>query len=189
MKQLSKKFATLWQIDAAAVALCAICSLGGYLLIVQPAQARREAMEETKRRLDDRRAEVSKASGALRGMRGQLSRLQEELGRASVNLRESSAINSRIAELTGLASQEGLEVQYVQPGIAVSGSRYGQVPITLNALGSYRNSAAFLHQLKRTLPDLAVRSFSMTTDASDPAAKTAIDLKLVWYVQPLTSQK
>lgn len=177
-----------WQIDLAGVALCAILSVGAYFAGWQPLENSRAAEEARASALALAREQVGALNLTSRSVRSQLTKVQAAIARIDVPLQPVAVVNERMAELTSLAGECGLDVQYTQMGTVTSNSRYGQVPIQLSGAGTYRTCALFMHRLRERFGDTGVKSFEIAATPSASSNVTSFNFQLVWYVQPTNAR-
>jgi Tfp pilus assembly protein PilO len=174
-----------WQIDVVGLMVFAVITGGVHFLAVRPLLDRRAEAASRAAQLCESRERVATLNGSSRQLRAQLATVQAALTNGEVKLKPASGVNQRLAELTALAAECGLEVLYVRTGTLESGRRYSQLEIELSGSGSYRTCATLLHRLRRDYRDTAVKSFDMHTSSEDgPAPVMSLALQLTWYVQP-----
>jgi Tfp pilus assembly protein PilO len=173
-----------WQIDATGLVLCAALTYAAYLLGVRPAVSRHVEQRTRDAQLVEARERVSALTASTRMLRTQIVNVDNVLLNTEVKLYSASAINQRLAEITSLASECGLEVQLVQTGTIIPSQRYAQLPIELAGTGTYRASAWFLHRLRKALPDTAVHAFEFSGNPTESNGLISYQLRLNWYVQP-----
>jgi Tfp pilus assembly protein PilO len=185
---IANVFAHGWQIDLAGVALCAILSVGAYFAGWQPLENSRAAEEARASALSLAREQVGALSLSSRSVRGQLTKAQTAIAKVDVPLQPVATVNTRMAELTTLAAECGLDVQYTQMGAVTSNNRYAQVPIQLSGAGTYRTCALFLHRLRERFGDTGMKSFEIAAMPSASSNVTSFNFQLVWYVQPTNAR-
>jgi len=181
-------FTHAWQIDAAGLVLCAVMTAAAYFAAWQPLQNGRAAAEARDAALGLARAQAAALSANSRTVRAQLANAQAAVAKFEIPLQPASGVNQRMAELTALANECGLDVQNAQTGAVNSNPRYGQLPIQLSGAGTYRTCAQFLHRLRERFPDTGIKCLDVAATPSDSSTVTSFDFQLVWYVQPTTSR-
>ena len=181
---IASSFRRACYVDAAGLAACALITAGAYLLAVRPILDGRTAQQARLAELDEARAQVAALNASGRRLRAQIGGLESRLAVNEITLQPASMVNQRLARVTALAGECGLEVQYVQTGAHQFGPRYGQVPILVSCTGSYRTCATFLHRARLEFPDTAVRSFQMSASPGDVTSPMSFGLQLSWYVLP-----
>jgi Tfp pilus assembly protein PilO len=174
----------LLKIDVVGVATCAVITLAGYLAGARPLLNSRDDRAQQQVALIDARQSVSTLAGSARSLRTQFTGSQLALAKIQIALQPASSLNQRIAELTNLAVDCQLEVQFVQPGSIVSGSRFAQIPIQVAGTGSSQACSAFLHRLRGKFPDISVRDFDLSTSPADASHSMNFSYQLTWFVQP-----
>ncbi len=191
--KLAARFANfkprVWQIDAAGVVACALLTAAAYLIGILPILRQRDEATVLEGQVTEQRQKAASAASMARTLRGQLASAQNTLAQLTVPLQPATSANSRIASITTLAAERGLDVQYIRAGALQPGSRFSQLPIQLSALGSYRTSAALIHEMRQKFPDMAVASFELSGDPVDPEAPASFVVQLTWYVQPTLTAK
>jgi Tfp pilus assembly protein PilO len=168
--------------------MCAMLSVGAYFTGWQPLENSRAAEDARASALSLAREQVSTLSVTSRSLRGQLTKVQAAVAKIDVPLQPVAAVNTRMAELTSLAGECGLDVQYTQMGAVTSNNRYGQVPIQLSGAGTYRTCALFLHRLRERFADTGMKSFEIAATPSASSNVTSFNFQLVWYVQPTNAR-
>jgi Tfp pilus assembly protein PilO len=183
-KGIAAVFVHAWQIDAVGLALCALLTAGAYFAGWQPLQNNRAAEEAREAALGLAKAQVAALSANSRAVRTQLTNAQAALAKLEIPLQPASSVNQRMAELTALAGECGLDVQYAQTGAVTSNPRIAQLPIQLSGAGTYRTCALFLHRLRERFPDTGIKTFDIAAPPSESSVVSSFNFQLVWYVQP-----
>lgn len=173
-----------WQIDGAALALCLLLSCGAYFAAVGPMLASRDDRAAHSLALTETRDQATRMVADTRAIRTLLNNAQTDLAKIEIPLQTPAAVNQRLAELTGLAGECGLEVQAMQPGTLVNSQRYAQLPIQVSGTGSYRTCMKFLHSLRQRFPDTAMKAFELSASPTEPNTPTSFNFQLAWFVQP-----
>ncbi|MGH7176998.1 MAG: type 4a pilus biogenesis protein PilO [Tepidisphaeraceae bacterium] len=184
MSQSNRGTFGLWRVDLGGVIVCGILSIAGYLLGARPLLASRTDAEHRALELSQTQDHVLSLGATIRSLRAQLAASERKLAECNVELGTSESVNQRMAALTELANRAGLEVQHMQTGATTPGQHVSRLPIELSAAGSFRQSCAFFHELRKQCPDTAVRGFDLTGNPSDPRSPLSFTVKLVWHVQP-----
>lgn len=175
-----KKITNAHGIDALGLGVTAVILAVSWFTTVRPALERRNAVEllrsavvETTHRvrtleLDTARAmrEVAAASKALESV--------------SVHLVSVDARNTRLAELTRLATTLGLTVDELSPQEPVKGELFDRVIIDVRGRGSYPDAAKYLHLIHDEFLDTEVRSFRITRNDGN----AIFEICLVWHASP-----
>jgi Tfp pilus assembly protein PilO len=178
---------TTWQIDAAAVGLCMLLSAGAYFAAIGPMLSSRDDRSAREASLVETKDQATRMVADARLIRAQLNHAQIALAKIEIPLQSATAVNQRLAELTALAGECGLEVQAVQPGAILSSQRYALLPIQVSGTGTYRTCTKFLHRLGEKFPDTAMRAFELSANPAEPATPASFNFQLSWYVQPSNS--
>jgi Tfp pilus assembly protein PilO len=169
-----------WRVDLAAVAVLVGLTLA---LAVAPAWVLVGRQQET----DQVRDEVAVQRDLLNQLENELTRVNSELhaveetaAQQAVQLDSSDAINAKLASLSDLAAEIGLQIDTIRPGQPQPGRYYQTVPLHLAGVGTYRQCAQFLRQLKTVMPDTSARAFDLEGNAIDPMASGTFRFELQW---------
>jgi Tfp pilus assembly protein PilO len=159
---------------------------GAYFAAVAPAMQQRDAEAASRVALAEAREQVSRLASSARSIRTQLTNAQTTLARIEIPLDSAAAINARLAKLSELALQCGLDVQYTRTGAVsqAASQRFARLPIQLAGTGNYRACATFLHRLRSEFPDTGMKTFDLSTAPGDASGTISFSFELVWYVQP-----
>jgi len=159
-----------WRLDAVGAAVCVGVALIMYLGAARPMIARHEAAAARQADLNADRSRLRKLEGEVAALRGKLESVRQTLASSPVRLEPASAINRRLADISSLASDNGLKVNGIEPGPAETGAYYTTVPIHLSGAGSYRACTIFLNKLRKKMPDTGVSSLELTGGAGKDGA-------------------
>ena len=173
-----------WRIDATgmAILLALTVALGAapaWILITD-----RQAVAAQTDALDVARQEHAAAMSALAVTRSRLARVQEELTNSSVQLEPPSAVNHRLADLSELATQCGLQVDQLKPADSLPGEHCRRIPIHMIARGTYRACVTFMDRLRRRLPDTAAGTIEMTGAPTEQDGNISLRCVLWWHATP-----
>jgi Tfp pilus assembly protein PilO len=188
MNWLRNKFSRTWRIDAAGIAACAALTFAAYLAGAEPLLDRRQQVVECSEQLNQARQQHRNLLGSNREMKSKLSGVEQALEKAEVSLQPARLVNQRIAALTALANEVGLEVQSINTSVLIPGLRFSQLPIRVISTGDYRTSAAFLHRLPQAFRDMSVAGFDLSDNPTYPKA-AGFSVQLIWYVKPAAESK
>jgi len=135
---------------------------------------------------------VAEASQAVLELEQQEQRSRQEVEQASAQLESVSVKlvsiderNSRLAELTALATDAGLVVDEVAPGEPGKGELFEMVTIRLRGRGAYSDLAGFMHRLSAEHPDTEIRTFRTARSGNEGA----FEMRLVWRALPSTTKR
>lgn len=177
-----KRTSLKWlQIDLAGLAVCFGITAAAYLTVYQPlaeAEAQRDAQQGE---LSARSEKAIALAKIVNSLRHEIANLQKLAAENPIDLQSSQHSNQRLADLTNLATEHGLDIGVVRTGNIIAGGRYDIVPIHLSGSGTYQSCTAFLHQLRSRFPDTGVVGLELTDNPGDPADKTAFLFDLTWY--------
>ncbi len=129
--------------------------------------------------LKERRQSEAKASTTAH-------ELSDRLDQLDIHLSNIDQMNSRLAELTGLAEQQGLLIESLRPGEQLSQERFRAVVISLVGRSSYTQAADFLGSLRRDFPDTGLQQVTLERiPGVDGVAR--LQVEMVWYAAPAAS--
>jgi len=179
-------------IDAAAIAVLLLLTLGVYFSAAQPLMRQWSHQRQQIAERDALQSRAAEARLELARLKDQARSIRNALATSEVHLRYAGEMNRKIAALTQLADRFGLKVNAVQPGEFESGARFGVVPIMLEGTGVYPRFVAFCRALKRQQPDVAIESLafasargSRSTNAPPQRDREAVfETRMVWYTIP-----
>jgi Tfp pilus assembly protein PilO len=170
-----------WEIDAIGAVVCIVLTAAVYFFGVSPvldAHARDVAQQDQARA---KQRAASAANNALLSMQHQLKLATAQATSSPLRLKPASQLNNRLAEITGLAQDAGMQIEDVHPGSNTHGRRFDTIPITISGKGCYITCVQFLHELRTTYADTGVSSFHLTGNPSDPAAMCDFSFSLDWF--------
>ncbi len=151
-----------------------------WVVSIGPAMARAHEADAVKR-------SVTEASRTVLNLEHQEQRSRQEVEQASAQLESVSVKlvsiderNSRLADLTALATGSGLIVDEVSPGEPEKGELFEMVTIRLRGRGAYSDLAGFMHSLASEHPDTEIRTFR-TARSGDEGS---FEMRLVWRALP-----
>lgn len=175
--------AALIKIYAGGGVVCAALAAGAYLFGVRPAMARHEVQASRQFELRAARQKAAGLLGQRNNAQNQLIAADEALRNQTLRLQPASTVNQRLAALTEMATREcGLTIDEMRPGAPADGADSQTVPILIAGSGTYPNCAKFLHRLRKTFPDTAVRSFETTNNSASPDVPSAtFQFELTWH--------
>ncbi|MHC4985369.1 MAG: type 4a pilus biogenesis protein PilO [Planctomycetota bacterium] len=173
-----------WRTNAAgaAILLALTAALGvvpGWLLV-----SNRQSVASQADALDAARLDHASAMSALTATRSQLTGVQADLATSAVQLEPPSAVNRRLADLSTLATECGLEVDELKPAEPIPGQHSRRVPVHMIARGSYRQCVMFLNRLRSQLPDTGARSVELSGTPTEPDGRVSLRCMLWWHAMP-----
>ena len=170
-----------WKLHAIGAATCIAMTMFVYFAALQPLVRHQVEWDAKTRELAEQRQRAADLAQTLTDMRGQLAVAQDAIAASPLQLQPVSQINQRLARLTTLATDCGLQIDQIQPGEAAVGAWYQTVPIAVAGVGSYRTCAAFLHRLHTTSADVSVWSFDLSRPNPDGDSIASFRVDLAWY--------
>jgi len=175
-----KKFKP-WHIDLAAVGICALLALIGYVVGVHPVIRRHQGFDLRATELKAQQKRARKLSGKVADVASEITQINQELADNTLQLRPSSQVNSHLARIAALAGKCGLKIDRLRPDKPLNGSRYQTVPIYLVGSGNFPACVKLMRELHRGFPDTSVASFEVTGDPTKPTEPTKLRVDLLWY--------
>ncbi|MEX0653582.1 MAG: type 4a pilus biogenesis protein PilO [Phycisphaeraceae bacterium] len=171
-------------VDAVGVALCLALTGLLYVVGVHPILEQRREQQEIRRQVVAERAEVAEMTSSLADVRHQYAAVQRAVADHALRLEKLPALNRRVAELTAMARDAGLEVDGVRPGGASVSEHYRTVPVQVTGWGSFYAIGRFLRRLHTSLPDVGVWSLQLDRRGDGPDIQPGFQLELIWYAAP-----
>ena len=174
-----------WRIYLGGAVVCAGLSAGAYAVGVRPAARRHAADVARQAELRAARQKASNLAGQLNTARAELARVNDAIASGSLRLQPVTEINQRLSRLTQLAESirpVKLTIDEMRPGTVSEGPDYKTVPILIAGNGTYPACATFLHELRKSFPDMAVISFDTTSNGASPDSPAAtFQFELAWH--------
>ncbi|MEE9211280.1 MAG: type 4a pilus biogenesis protein PilO [Phycisphaeraceae bacterium] len=184
MNPISTAHWKLWRIYATGAAVCAALTVAVYFAGIRPVFHAHQHRTLQQAKLKDQRRLASELAASLSTLRRDVASVTQALDESPLRLEPAGHINQRLARLTELATNHGLEIHQIQPGQVQRDVHYDIVPVHLAGEGTYQTYAAFIHQLHRKFPDTGVSSFELSGNPSDPDDTATFRLNLAWYTIP-----
>jgi Tfp pilus assembly protein PilO len=172
-----------WHVDAVAVALCFLMTLGLYYGGLVPLMRDRDATLARQDELEKRRQNASSLAASVARVRSQLHGVREAIDGTPLKLQPSRLVNNRLAELTELANAQGLLIEHIEPSPARAAGRYEIVPLRMAGVGRFPTCVVFLHKLREGFPDTGIAGFQLSGNPSAPGTGR-FELELHWFAMP-----
>ena len=168
---------------AGATALLAI-GAAGYFLVAAPllSQSAQRDQLEAMINSDGNTVQALKAESA--SLKHELETGRERIEQTGVELLGESGRNTRMAELTRLATRCELRLDSLQPGAPSQEDQFLTTPFLIRGVGGYDQVARFLHELVEQFPDVGARSFRLESVRQGESRLAAFTFDLVWYADP-----
>jgi len=141
----------------------------------------RRQTDAARTHLQAKQEELAQAQQTLAGVNRQLNRLEATLADSPIHLRPASAINTRLGELSDLATDCGLLIDEIKPGRTSLGEHYKIVSVYLAGTGTYQQCAVFCRRLREALPDMGAHSFALAADITKRDQPATFGFDLRWY--------
>ena len=142
-ERLSDKRKTVYSVAVALVSLVAL-----YALIIVPQQDRVSAMQTKLKAEQQRVAQLEDFSLRNPDTAKYTRDVEENLKRVERLLPTEAGFSEFVAILNKTAKDNGVKLGQVQPGQAVAGSGYYEIPVSLVIQGTYHQSLAFMRALE-----------------------------------------
>ncbi len=180
----------IWPIHACGAGACAVVTIIVLIVGIQPAL---DARDETRGRLDElnvSRAQQERTKQQVADLAAQRDDAEAALSRQALRLEDVTQVNQRLARLTRLATDNGVEIETMRPGVAQPGKRFARLPIQVRGAGSFPTCVKFLHALRTELIDTGVGSLTLTrTPKPGGDGLATFECELVWYAAPTSLPK
>jgi Tfp pilus assembly protein PilO len=162
--------------------VCAAISAGAFFFGVRPALARHEEQQNQRAEFLAAKQKAANLNGTRTRLLAELDAVTKSLNNLPLQLEPASTVNQRIARLTQLTGECKLNIDEIRALPPVEAADYQTVPIVVAGSGTYTSVAKFLHVIRQTFPDTAVRSFETTNNSASPDAPAAtFQFDLVWH--------
>lgn len=171
-------------INALCAGVCLLLSAAAYWGGLRPMIQERREQRAQQQQLREQHQQLQERSRQLQQLRQQLALTEQAVASEPLRLEPLTALNQRVAQITGLAGRCGLEVDQIRPGASVAGVHYYTVPIHIEGRGEFHAGVDFLHRLHESLPDVAVPVLSL--QGRGAGGSPAFRFELTWYAAPPT---
>jgi Tfp pilus assembly protein PilO len=133
--------------------------------------------------LKARQENASSLAASVARVRSQLNTVREAIDKTPLKLQPSRLVNTRLAELTELATAQGLQIEHVEPSPSRAAGRYEIVPLRMAGMGRFPTCVQFLHKLRSGFPDTGIAGFQLSGNPS-AAGTGRFELELHWFATP-----
>ncbi len=169
-------------IDALGIAIGVVLSGMAFWLAIVPVMNQRSIQTARATELSNIKAELEDHRARQSGTQVAIDRLRSELARCEVKLAATSSLNTRIMELSELATESGLEVVTIKGEDAKQANKRVYVPVKVIARGQYFAVARFLKDINVRFRDTAVDKFAAAAERSEKESGDAVvEIDLSWY--------
>lgn len=175
------------RIDLAAGVVMAVITAGGVFGMILPAWQKHEQAVALEAKVAAAKVGADKAADELKKMRAAYAKARQSVAKHPLKLAGRDELNERLSQVTALAATYKLEVDAIKPGGAKAGAHYVVQPIKLSGTGGFGAAVSFIHEMHRKLPDIGVRSLSLTADPSSAHQVATFQFDLNWYAAPAGS--
>ena len=173
-----------WRIDAMGLLALALVTGACYAGLIAPTISHQQTYEQIQPQVVQRTEEVQDARASLADLHEYLDQTQADLQDLPLRLKSSSGVNSRLAQLSEMASEVGLEIHQMMPDSVRAGQRYDIVPIVLSGAGDFAQVTRFMQRVHDNYADIAVVGFTLASE-STATAQARFDIGLAWYTLPV----
>ena len=177
-----------WPVLLATTAACAGITFAAWSLAVSPALQQRELRAHRLVELSSLRRKAASLSNQLTSAHHRYAAAADNVAKMALHLDPVGLVNTRLAQLTRLANDCGLEIDETQPGQVAAAPHYQVVDLKIAGSGTYPAATRFLHRLRERFRDVAVRSMDLSADSGNALSPgVRMRLELVWYAAPAGS--
>ena len=176
---------TAVQLDAMAMAVLLAVTAIVYFFGFSPLLERHALVNRQQQELGSVREKLSESQRILADLHQQSIVAAQQLEASPLRLQPVSSLNQRLALVSDLAMQGGAALDDLQPGKSSAGSRYDALPIHVAGTGSFPAFTALLHRIRAEFPDTGIRTFELSGNPQEEAAKAKFSVELLWYTEPL----
>jgi len=177
---------TKWRVDLIGAAVLVVLTSVFVLGPVRGGLRQRAVAKVQRTELAAQESRLAQADRILMAVKKDYGAVEARLAQSALHLEPSANVNSRLARISELAIEAGLQIDEIKPGAPLMGEHYETVPIFLAGNGTYRQCAVFLHQLRQALPDTGAESLELSGNAAAPAATGTFRFNLHWHAAPPT---
>ena len=121
----------------------------GYFLLLSPKETERDALRQQSEQVRTELAQAQALEASLRGFRAQAEALRRRLEAAQERLPTEKEMPGLYRQISDLAFQSGLSMAVFTPRAPEEKEIFFDVPITVNAEGSYHQFGNFLARMGR----------------------------------------
>ena len=165
---------------AVGVIIVAVILIGGYVLLISPAQATVEALRAKRETLQSEVTQSRALAANLAGFRQEAAALRRRLDAVRERLPSEKEIPPLYRTLSNLAFQSGLSVSVFQPREPLPKDFYSEVPITVSAAVGYHQLGNFFERLARLPRIVNIGDFKLT-GINKPNGSMQAELTLLTY--------
>ena len=177
---------TKWRIDLIGAAVLVVLTSVFVMGPVRGALRQRAVAKVRRAELASQEGRLAHADRVLTAVKKDQGAVEAQLAQSALHLEPSANVNNRLARISELAIEAGLQIDEIKPGAPAMGEHYETVPIFLAGNGTYRQCAVFLRHLRQALPDTSAESLELSGNAGAPAATGMFRFNLHWHAAPPT---
>lgn len=126
---------------------CVIVAALGYFLLLSPKQTERDALRAQSEQVRAELMQAQALEASLRGFKAQAEALRKRLEAAAERLPTEKEMPALYRQISDLAFQSGLAMAVFTPRAPEEKEIFFDVPITVNAEGSYHQFGSFLARM------------------------------------------
>lgn len=172
------------QVDGIGVAAIVAITFTVYVAGVKPWRGARDAAAAQQVALEARQQEVTRTQQALHALQRQNEALSQALSEEPITLLPAQQSNHRLAELSRLLSDHGLQVHEVTTDLASTSAHFQLVPIHVSGNATFAQCASFLNDLSARFADLSADTIELVDNPSERDALLAFRFDLTWFAAP-----
>lgn len=174
-----------WHVEVGGAGLLVLITLLGVALVIKPTARAMAANEVAQKEIIDQQTNVTQMNGVRRQLENQLVTVQENLKNSWVQLQPIKYLNSRMAQIVDVATDNNLVIDESWSSEAEDDLDFRTVVITLSGSGKYPDSAAFIRAITKELHDVSVVGFKLSGNPDSASAIARFRFEFVWYAAPI----
>ncbi len=167
-------------LHACGVVVLSALTLVCWFAIFIPASNRRNEAAEVSRRTATLQSEAKRQTRLHQRLTSELAKSRELLLGAEVELLPPSKLNERLAAIADLAGRCKIRIDNINPTSVQNGQLLQIRLLNLTGHGSYPTAYQFMHEVRSALPDMSVRSFTLSAEPDNGHGGAAFDMTLTW---------
>lgn len=149
-----------------------------YFFVYSPQKGKISVLEGTKHRLEVQIKKLEGTAKRVRQHRAQMAETEKEFKIAALLLPERKEIPSLLSDISGLATDSGLEVLTFKPRKEIKRNFYAKIPVELQVKGSYNKIGYFLYQLSKMPRVVSVSNVSMAASHKTAGGERQLSSKI-----------
>lgn len=111
--------------------------------------------------------------------------LRTVVAQTNIELQPRSSLNYKLAKISGLAVDNNLQLDLVDPGEGRISGRFDIVPIRLTGNGNFSNCARFLGKIHEEMADLTVIKLKIDGQPGRDTNLATFEFGFAWHATPM----